>query len=221
MKVVLYALLPISALIVTASPTAYSKNSDFDDNRVTESHITSHPPSATAHIQKYEIEEAARGSGYATDKLRIIYDNAQEVIETLPPIHKSTDENHVCNVVGFSDPKVAEDKRTIGWTEKQAGNGCFATAWTSGEIFVYRSGRAVLHISQGQMVWFWMFVDGGKHLAAVWGPTHGAEVGDYQLYDAATGKVISEIFGNPDTQSLSPDAPEWAKQTEQAMHQQR
>jgi len=221
MMAVFHALIFITAVAIAASQPALSKRGNVNNNEVNITQIKSHTPAATAHIQKYEIDEAATDSAYKTGKLRIIYDNTEEVIETPPPIHKSTDTNHVCNVIGFSDPKIAEDKRTIGWTEQQAGNGCFATAWTSGEIFVYRSGKTVLHISQGQAVWFWMFRDGGKHLAAVWGPTHGAEVGDYQLYDAATGKVTSETFGNPDTQSLAADAPEWAKQTEHAMHQQR
>jgi hypothetical protein len=75
-------------------------------------------------------------------------------------------------------------------------------------LAIYQSGKNILHIEWGQMLWFWTFRDGGKRIAAVWGPTHGPEVGDYQLYDARTGRLLSEVFGDPTTQSLSPDAPE-------------
>jgi hypothetical protein len=71
-----------------------------------------------------------------------------------------------------------------------------------------------LHIQQGQALWYWTFRDGGEHVAAVWGPTHGPYGGDYQLYDAKTGHLISEVFGDPRTQSLSADVPEWVKETE-------
>jgi hypothetical protein len=211
---------------MAVSPAAYANNSDLDDNRVTLSHITSHPPLATAHIQKYEIAEAAAGSDYETGNLRITYDNAQQVIEKLPPIQKSTNNSIICNVVGFSDPKVAEDKRTIGWTEKEGGSSCFTTYSITGEISVYRSGRTVLHIYGNQVVWFWMFRDGGKHLAAVWGATHGPEYLAYQLYDTSTGKMVAQAFsqpdfGSPDLESLDAGAPEWARETRQAMHQER
>ncbi len=71
-----------------------------------------------------------------------------------------------------------------------------------------------MHIEQGQMLCFWTFRDDGKRIAAVWGATHGPEVGDYQLYDARTCSLVAEAFGDPTTQSLRADAPEWAKQAE-------
>ena len=56
-----------------------------------------------------------------------------------------------------------------------------------------------------------MFLEGGKQVAIVFGPTHGPEVGDDQLYDVKTGKLMSEVWGHADTQSLKTDAPDWAK----------
>jgi hypothetical protein len=53
--------------------------------------------------------------------------------------------------------------------------------------------------------------EGGKRVAVVFGPTHGPEVGDYQLYDVKTGKLVSEVWGDAETQSLKTDAPDWAK----------
>jgi hypothetical protein len=68
------------------------------------------------------------------------------------------------------------------------------------------------------MVWYWTFLDGGKKIAAVWGTTHGPEIGDYQLYDARTGQILSEALGDVDIQALQPNAPKWAKETERKMH---
>jgi hypothetical protein len=54
----------------------------------------------------------------------------------------------------------------------------------------------------------------------VWGTTHGPEVGDYQLYDTQTGKMLGEVSGDEEIQGLKSNAPEWAKGAEQAMHHQ-
>jgi hypothetical protein len=64
------------------------------------------------------------------------------------------------------------------------------------------------------MVWSWMFLDDSKRVAVVWGPTHGAEVGDFQLYDVESGRLLAEVYGLESTQALPPTAPGWAKQLE-------
>ena len=46
------------------------------------------------------------------------------------------------------------------------------------------------------------------------------EVGDYRLYDVRTGRLISEVIGDEDTQSLKPDAPEWAQLLQERLHKQ-
>jgi hypothetical protein len=52
-------------------------------------------------------------------------------------------------------------------------------------------------------------------LAIVWGATHGPEVGDYRLYDIASGKILSEVWGDEKIQALKDDAPNWAKQLQE------
>ena len=141
-----------------------------------------------------------------------IYSDKTEIIETLRPNEKSTEKNIVYNQEGITDVKIALDRRTIGWAEN-FGNCCTSYSIPIA-LAIYRSGYTILHIQQGQMLWYWTFRDGGKHVAAVWGTTHGPEVGDYQLYDVKTGHLVSEAFGDPRTQSLSADAPQWAKETE-------
>jgi hypothetical protein len=119
-------------------------------------------------------------------------------------------------MANFDQVEVAKDGRTIGWA--QSYDSCCQSDAIPLVLSVYRSGKSIVHIRQGQMLWYWTFRDGGAHIAAVWGPTHGPEVGDYQLYDSTTGRMLSEVFGNTDTQALENDAPDWAKQTETAMH---
>ncbi len=176
-------------------------------------------PAATAHIVKYYVDKATPDSGYETGNLRIIYSDKTEVNVKLRRKEKNTDNNIVKNQRGIIDPKVAQDERTIGWAETF--DNCATSYSIPLVLAIYHSGKNVLHIQQGLMLWYWTFLDGGKYVAAVWGTTHGPEVGDYQLYDAKTGKMLSEVLGSAERQSLDSDAPDWSKQTEQKMHSQR
>ena len=178
--------------------------------KVTE--IKGNVPAENAYIIKYYVDKPSPDSGYETGNLHIVYSDKREIVETLPPKEKSTETNVVYNQEGITDVKVAPDKRTIGWAETF--DNCCTSYSIPIALAIYRSGDTILHIQQGQALWYWTFRDGGKHVAAVWGPTHGPEVGDYQLYDGKTGHLVSEVFGDPSTQSLSADAPEWAKETE-------
>jgi hypothetical protein len=198
---------------------ASAQTTDGDQPTVNITNIKGAVPAATAHILKYYVDKAAPDSGYETGNLHIVYDDGTEVIEKVPPKIKSTGNRTVFNTEGFEDLKMAEDRRTISWTELVDNGG---TSYAIPEVLaIYQSGKTVLHISQGQMVWYWTFRDGKKQIAAVWGFTHGPEVVDYQLYDVNTGQMISEVFGNAETQSLDANAPEWAKETEQKMHSQK
>ena len=195
---------------------ACAQTTDGDRPTVTETKIHGAVPAGTARIVKYYVDKAEHDFDYDTGNLHIIYSDKTEVIEKVPPKTKGTEKNIVKNQEGIADPAVAPDKRTIAWTET------FDNCGTSYSIplvlAIYQSGKRVLHIQQGQMVWYWTFLDGGKHIAAVWGTTHGQEIGDYQLYDIKTGHMLAEVFGDVDTQSLKQNAPKWAQETERKMH---
>jgi hypothetical protein len=166
-----------------------------------------------AEIAKFFTEESKKDSGYETGLLHIRYDDGTEIVKALPPLKASTE---VFNEVGFSDLHLAADKQTLGWTVDV--ENCCTSYPIPMRVVIFRHGEVLHAFEQGQMVWSWMFFLGGKQLAAVFGPTHGPEVGDYRLYDVQTGKLISEVFGDYDTQALSPDAPEWAHQLEEHSH---
>jgi hypothetical protein len=67
------------------------------------------------------------------------------------------------------------------------------------------------------MVWNWLFLPDSKQLAVVWGAPHGPEVGDYRLYDIATGELVSEVWGDED-EALKNDAPDWGKRLQEKLH---
>jgi hypothetical protein len=198
------ALLPFSIC-------AQAKN---DQPSITRTDIRGSAPAQNAHIVKYYVEALASGSGDETGNLHILYSDKTEVSDTLRPKRKIPDEsNHFAfEQEGIADVKMASDMRTIGWAETiDNGSTSYAIPYA---LAVYHSGKTIMHIAQGQMLWFWTFRDDGKHIAAAWGPTHGPQVGDYRLYDARTGSLLAEAVGDPKTQSLRAAAPEWAKEAE-------
>ena len=174
-------------------------------------------PESNAYIDKYYIADAAPDSVYETGPLHIIYSDGTDVTRALPPKKKSTKDNIVLNQEGFSDVQLAEDRQTLGWTETYDNGG---TSYAVPLVLVlFRSGKVLQRIQEGQMVWSWMFFEHGKRAAVVWGPTHGPEVGDFKLYDVSTGKVLSEVYGDAETQALNANAPVWAKKLEARLNE--
>lgn len=171
--------------------------------------------SPAAEITRFFVEGAKEDSGY-TGPLHILYDDGTEVVQTLPSPKASTDKERAFNAVGFSDVQLAADKQTLGWTINV--ENCCTSYPIPLSVVIFRHGRVLHTFAQGQMVWSWMFFLGGKRIAVVFGLTHGPEIGDYRLYDAQTGKLISEVSGDEDTQALKPDAPEWAQLLQEHFH---
>jgi hypothetical protein len=174
--------------------------------------------SETAQITKFFIVEPASGSAYETGPLHIIYSDGTEIVQSLPPLKPSNEKEVVFNAVGFSGVELAEDRETLGWMINV--QNCCTSYSIPLSVVVFQHKRVLHTFQQGQMVWSWMFLDGGKQVAVVFGPTHGPEVGDYQLYDVKTGKLVSEVWGDADTQSLKTDAPDWAKRLQDRPPQQ-
>ena len=172
--------------------------------------------SQSAEITRFFIENPKKDSRYETGPLHIIYGDGTEFVKTLPPLEASTKMKIVFNDVGFSDVQLAADRQTLGWTVDV--ENCCTSYPIPLRVVIFRRGKVLHTFAQGQMVWSWMFSWGGERLALVFGPTHGAEVGDYRLYDVQTGKLLSEVFGDEDSQSLKPNAPEWAKRLEEHLH---
>ena len=172
--------------------------------------------SQTAEITKFFIEEPKKDSAFETGPLHIVYGDGTEIVKTLPPLKASTKKETVFNAVGFSGVQLAEDRQTLGWTINI--EYCCTSYSIPLTVAVFRHKQVLHTFDQGQMVWSWMFLQGGERVAVVFGPAHGPEVGDYRLYDVTTGKLISQVIGDHDTQALQPDAPDWAKRLQDHFH---
>lgn len=189
----------VPVLVALLSATAFGQQSGHQTKGA----------SQTAQITKFFVAEPATGSGYETGPLHVIYTDGTEIVQTLPPLKPSTDKEIVFNAVGFSGVELAQDRETLGWTINV--QNCCTSYSIPFSVVVFHYKRVLHTFDQGQMVWSWMFVEGGKQVAVVFGPTHGPEVGDYRLYDVKTGNLVSEVWGDADTQSLKTNAPDWAK----------
>ncbi|MGA9391757.1 MAG: hypothetical protein WBV69_15070 [Candidatus Sulfotelmatobacter sp.] len=198
---------------------AWTQTNEADQAKITVNKIDGSVPGKDAYIIKYYVDKATSESGYETGSLHIVYSDKTEVVKKLPPKQKRTEDDVAFNEVGIDEPKLAGDKRTIAWTED------FENCCTSYSIplvlAVYRSGKNIVEVQEGDMVWDWMFFDGGKRIAAVWGAVHLSDIGDYQLNDTETGQVIDEALGNAEIEGkngtfhgLGSDAPAWAKELE-------
>jgi hypothetical protein len=102
----------------------------------------------------------------------------------------------------FTDPKIAEDKLTIGWLDS------FNTdipelnfqGDTSTELTIYRNGKVVRKIKSNEAcIKGWKFVENGKQVAIVDGGLRFGYL--YSLYDVATGKII-QFVDNPTEEKI-------------------
>jgi hypothetical protein len=204
--------------LIVLPVASWAQTNGPDQPKITIRKIAGKVPAKDAYIVKYYVDKATPQSGYETGSLHILYSDKTEVIEKLRPRQNSSENSIVFNAVGFAEPKLAQDKRTIAWTEQfETGD-----SYSIPEVLaVYRSGENIAEIQVGLMVWNWMFLDGGKHIAAAWGTVHFSDIGNYQLYDSETGRMIDEALGDAEVEGkngtihgLGPNAPEWARQLE-------
>ncbi|HEY4872593.1 MAG TPA: hypothetical protein VIH77_00085 [Steroidobacteraceae bacterium] len=166
-------------------------------------------PTADGKIAKVFVEKPGEDE---TGSLHIVYRDGFDVVEIVPPKAEPKAEG---SQAGFSELAVARDQETVGWGE---------THWECCQSYpiplvltLYRSGNIIRRIRQGQMLWAWSFRDGGRKVATVWGTTHGSDIGDFQLYDVKTGRMLAEVFGAEDTQKFKSDAPNWAQDLQEEL----
>jgi hypothetical protein len=167
-----------------------------------------------AEIAKFFIDQPKKDSPYETGPLHIVYSDGTESVETLPPYKSSTEKETVCNEVGFSDIRLAEDRQTLGWTVDIDNCSVYSIPVI---VEVLRRHRVLHTFEPGLTIWDWMFLEDGEEVAVVSGPLHGDAAGEYPLYDVATGKLLSKVWGESDD-AVKPNAPEWAKQLETHRH---
>jgi len=162
-----------------------------------------------AKITQFFIEGPTKNSRYETGPLHIIYDDGTEIVKTLPPLKTGTEKETVFNSVGFSDVQLAEDRQTLGWAIDV--ENCCTSYPIPLHVVVFRDKRVLRIFNPGLMVWDWEFVQGGRQVKIVSGTVHGSDVGDEQLYDLKSGKLLSDSWGGDENaQAITPEAPKVA-----------
>jgi len=163
-----------------------------------------------AKIMRFFIGGSMEGSGYETGPLHIIYDDGTEIVKTLPPLTPSTEKKTAYNAVGFSEVQLAEDRQTLGWAINV--ENCCTSYSIPLSVVVLRDKQVFHTFSTGLMVWNWEFVQGGQQVKIISGTVHGSDVGDEQVYDVKSGKLLSDSSDDADesSQGIPPGAPKLA-----------
>jgi hypothetical protein len=95
-----------------------------------------------------------------------------------------------------SSPKIAEDKRTIGWLAEYPNDDNSYPLPLA--LVIYRDGKIIRQIGLGQSIWDWQFLKAGAEVAFWIGPTHGDFVPHFELHDVRSGKMLAQWDGHLD-----------------------
>ena len=107
----------------------------------------------------------------------------------------------------FAQAQGSADGRTVGWLALYPG--CCQSYPLPLALVLYRDGRQVRALTgAGMPIWHWHFVDGGREVAFVQRPSHGAAPDHYELRDVASGRLRAQLdLADGDRAPL----PHWAR----------
>lgn len=118
-------------------------------------------------------------------------------------VYANGEDIRVTNSGSFTDSKLAEDKRTVGWLDYvDIGDPKWNVppdTWVSQKLFIWKDGKIISTIEPGGFVRGWRFWKNGKQVAIYVGGLHFA--GSYELYDISSKKLIEsieELKGKPE-----------------------
>ena len=104
--------------------------------------------------------------------------------------------------VSVTDPRLSDDRRIAGWLVEE--RNCCTSYPIALRLAVYSAGHKQI-ISDGQMIYDWTFVDGGREVALSTGVVHGATGRTLSLYDARSGRRLARWTGG-----VAAQPPAWA-----------
>jgi len=107
--------------------------------------------------------------------------------------------------VGFDDPLISPDHRTVGWFATFHVDPSDRSSEYANELVLYRAGRILRTFKSEIIFWDWQFRDTGKRIAYSEGPTHGGAK-HCALYDVDSGKLVAEWRFES-----GQEPPEWAQ----------
>ena len=111
--------------------------------------------------------------------------------------------------VGTSMVKIAQDRKTVGWTAEYPNIG---TSYPIPLVLViYQNGRIRHRLADGLMIYDWRFWAHGRQVAFCTGTTHGLTTGHCELHDARTGRIVAKVDLPVDEEPLDSKNPPWAQ----------
>ena len=107
----------------------------------------------------------------------------------------------------FEQARIAPDGRTVGWLALYPG--CCQSYPLPLALVLYRDGRELRSLMGARMpIWHWRFVHGGRDVAFVQRPSHGAAPDHYELRDVASGRLRAQFDQDEDAHT---PLPSWAR----------
>jgi hypothetical protein len=107
----------------------------------------------------------------------------------------------------FDEPRIAPDGATVGWLAMYPG--CCQSYPLPLALVLYRDGHALRSMTgAGMPIWHWRFVHGGRDVAFVQRPSHGAAPDHYELRDIASGRLRAQFDQVEDAHT---PLPRWAR----------
>ena len=107
----------------------------------------------------------------------------------------------------FEQARISADGATVGWLALYPG--CCQSYPLPLALVLYRDGRELRAMTGAHMpIWHWRFVHGGRDVAFVQRPSHGAAPDHYELRDVATGRLRAQFDQPGDAHA---PLPRWAR----------
>jgi hypothetical protein len=96
--------------------------------------------------------------------------------------------------VSFGHPRIARDKRTVGWLANYP-NCCTSYPIPMG-LIIFRDGKVLRSISPGMPIWHWIFLADGEQVAVYTDTVHGDLNPNYELCDVGSGEAVGSWSPN-------------------------
>ena len=107
----------------------------------------------------------------------------------------------------FDEARISADGATVGWLALYPG--CCQSYPLPLALVLYRDGRELRSLTgAGMPIWHWHFVHGGREVAYLQRPSHGAAPDHYELRDVASGRLRAQ-FDHEDGERAP--LPAWAR----------
>jgi hypothetical protein len=116
--------------------------------------------------------------------------------------------------VGFDQPAVSRDHRTVGWLALYPN--CCTTYPIPLELVLLRANGRRTTIAADLPIWQWGFASDGRSVVLRQAPVHGAAPETYERRDITTGRVTATAVADSQTPAV---LPAWVRDAISGAHQ--